>query len=190
MGRSGALVFFSPSAKSEAVSLLVALAEQAQVEKIRLASRYVDTTLHRLRQARGEASIDDEPEAERESLRKPTLTQACDFFDQRKTLSIYGVGAMDSRLNDALDAIEKHIRGDWVIDSTFLHVGPEEHFEDVDTLRYFGHSEVSVVFHGRGSPLDWAACRRMVLELPEVRAFAERLKPILGEVKTCVYWDG
>jgi hypothetical protein len=30
----------------------------------------------------------------------------------------------------------------------------------------------------------------MVLELPEVRAFAKGLEPILGEVKTCVYWDG
>jgi len=149
-------------------------------------------TLQSLRAARGEADAKRvDPQEGRSTLKRPNVDDAIALYQGNRNLGVYAFKSpVQRKLNEAVKSIDSSVRGDWVIDTTFIEIGPHELFEAVGTLKYFGHAEVSVRFSGSGSPLDWATCRRMVLELPEVKAFAKRLEPILGEVKTCVYWDG
>jgi hypothetical protein len=149
-------------------------------------------TLPSLRELRGEIEAEyRDPHEGRSSLRRPNVGDAIAFFREGENFAIFAwESGVQIKLDEAIKAIDPKIRGDWVIGSMLIEVGPHELFEAVGTPKYFGHAEVSVRFSGSGSPRSWPLCRRMVLELPEVKAFAKRLEPILGEVKTCVYWDG
>lgn len=192
MGLTGQLAYFRESPVSDPEEIIRKLIDRVEIDWIGSASRFPDRSLQSLREVRGEIAVEHfDPHYGRSRLKRPSVEDATAFFRDGENFGIYAWEAkVQIEFNKVVMAIDPSIRGDWVIDTTFIEIGPHELFEAASTLNYFGHAEVSVRFSGNGSPLDWSACRRMVLELPEVRAFAKRLEPILGEVKTCVYWDG
>jgi len=194
MAFEGHLRFFSPRAPVDPRTTAARVLDAMPVKHIRFAIRTVDRTGFWLQLAQGLARIEDEPEQEFESIDTPTREQALDYLQPHKhwLIEVRAPDRVDPALAIAVDAISPNIRGDWALGTHAfcVEIGPHECMESVGNIIHFGHEEISVTFSGHGSPNDWATCRRMVLELPEVKAFAKRLEPILGEVKTCVYWDG
>lgn len=194
MGSSGSLCFYSSLRPKSARVAVARLFDTLTIQRVWAASRSFDQTRYFLKLAQGSVDPDSEPVREREFFKSPSPEAVLDLLETPKTCHAHVIAQKDSdpALTTAIAAIDPAIRGDWAPGTTSysITVGPHEHFEAVQEVKHFGHAEFSIEFDSSGSPLDWATCRRMVLELPEVKAFAKRLEPILGEVKICVYWDG
>ena len=131
-------------------------------------------------------------EDEFEMLYGPVTVEQCQAFVQPpKSVGVsLGDSELVQRISEDVAGIDTGVRGDFSISSIIVFVGPHDLFEAVAEPKYFGRAYASVQVTGYGGPNDWPEARKQIAALPSVKRLEELCRPIMGEVQTCVFWDG
>ncbi len=191
MSAFGQLVYFSGSRPADFPKFFERLLQILQMQAFQTVSNFKDESTDGLKVVLGEREPSIASRERWTTIEQFHPEEALRYLRRGRMLgfSTY-ISPVIASLNSAVRGLPSGIVDNWIVDGAMVRLGSHELFESMEEVKHFGHAEFSVSFGGPGAPVNWATCRRMVLALPEVKAFAKRLEPILGEVKTCVYWDG
>ena len=92
--------------------------------------------------------------------------------------------------DSVVSTVPESVRGGFIPSGVSFQVGWHDIFEcaENDEGHLFGTAFFSFTLEGATSPNDWATCREMLQQVPEIRALKQRLEAQLGELKTAIYW--
>ena len=193
MSFDGYIRFFTETPCADSKRALGGLVAHLQPERILSASSYTSRSWEVFQASLNGIDLGTDGCEPIDGMLDPSLEQVEKMLDPelRVTISLSGCSIAEP-ISAEVRALPAEIIGDFWPGRVSLTIGPSDIFEavDIDQIRYFGRSTVSIAIMGPGSPNDWNGARERIQNLPSVLAAKKALSTLLPDIQVAVHWDG